>query len=183
MPAADEPHLIAEARAGNHAAFRALVESHMNQAYALAYRFFNDHHAAEEVAQEAFVKAFESLGSFREDAAFMTWLHRIITNIALNRLKAAKRRREEPLELHAHRLLAGEGREMGDAAFDLQAHIERALHELPSVQRAVVILRHMNGLSTIEVGKILNCSEGTVKTHLFRGLVKMRQKLNHLKER
>jgi RNA polymerase sigma factor (sigma-70 family) len=75
---------------------------------------------------------------------------------------------------------AGEGG--GEADPDLRAHVERALHELPTLQRAVVILRHLNGLSTREVGNILHCSEGTVKTHLFRGLEKMRQRLQFLQE-
>ena len=63
-----------------------------------------------------------------------------------------------------------------------RAHIERALHELPTLQRAVVILRHLDGLSTRQVSQILRCSEGTVKTHLFRGLKKMRRKLVFLQE-
>ncbi|HTY57334.1 MAG TPA: RNA polymerase sigma factor, partial [Bacteroidota bacterium] len=65
---------------------------------------------------------------------------------------------------------------------DVRAHIERALHELPTLQRAVVILRHMDGLSTKQVSRILRCSEGTVKTHLFRGLKKLREKLEFLQE-
>jgi len=65
---------------------------------------------------------------------------------------------------------------------DLQRHIERALHTLPTLQRAVVILRHMDGLSTKQVSGILNCSEGTVKTHLYRGLRRMQKLLQHVEE-
>jgi len=65
---------------------------------------------------------------------------------------------------------------------DVAIHIERALHELPTLQRAVVILRHIDGLSTKQVSGILRCSEGTVKTHLFRGLKKLRMKLRYLEE-
>jgi RNA polymerase sigma-70 factor, ECF subfamily len=181
MPVVDEQHLIAQARAGNRAAYRVLVEEHMRQAYALAYRFVNDHHAAEEVSQEAFVKAYEGLPAFRGEAAFMTWLHRIVTNIALNRLKSAQRKREVPLDLYAGNMVADADGIDDPPTYDVQSQIERALHELPTLQRAVVILRHIHGLSTREVGQILQCSEGTVKTHLFRGLEKMRVKLNHLR--
>ena len=65
---------------------------------------------------------------------------------------------------------------------DLRAHIERALYRLPTLQRAVVILRHMDGLSTKQVSDILQCSEGTVKTHLHRGLKKMQKMLQHVQE-
>ncbi|HEX9006259.1 MAG TPA: sigma-70 family RNA polymerase sigma factor [Bacteroidota bacterium] len=180
MPAADERQLIADARNGSREAFRCLVEDHMRQAYTVAFRFVNDHHAAEEIAQEAFVRVYESLHAFREEAGFATWLHRIVTNLALNRLKATKRRNEERLDTTVHGALAATDAPAG-ADTDLQEHIERALHELPTLQRAVVILRHMNGLSTKEVGRILQCSEGTVKTHLFRGLEKMREKLQYLR--
>jgi RNA polymerase sigma-70 factor (ECF subfamily) len=178
MPAADERQLIDEARSGSREAFRCLVETHMRQAYNLAFRFVNDHDAAEEVAQEAFVRVFQSLHSFRGEAGFSTWLHRIVTNLSLNRLKATKRRSEESLDPAVHGMIpAAEG----GGEIDLGAHVERALHELPTLQRAVVILRHLNGMTTRDVGRILNCSEGTVKTHLFRGLEKMRVKLQYLK--
>ncbi len=67
-------------------------------------------------------------------------------------------------------------------ANDTRIYVERALHELPTLQRAVVMLRHMNGLSTRQVSRILDCSEGTVKTHLHRGLKKMREKLQFIRE-
>ena len=81
------------ARKGSQEAFRRLVERHMRRAYAIAYRFVNDHHEAEEIAQEAFVRAYESLDGFRAEAEFGTWLYRIITNLSLNRLKDGRRRR------------------------------------------------------------------------------------------
>jgi len=181
MPAADERQLIDEARDGSREAFRCLVERHMRQAYTIAHRFVNDHHAAEEIAQEAFIRVYESLHSFRGDAGFSTWLYRIVTNLSLNRLKAMKRRNEERLDTAMHGMIPS-AETAGGAGADLREHLERALHELPTLQRAVVILRHMNGLSTKDVGRILSCSEGTVKTHLFRGLEKMREKLKYLKE-
>lgn len=179
MPAVDDQHLIAQAQHGDREAFRCLVERHMRQAYALAYRFVHDHHEADEIAQESFVRAYEALGSFRGEAGFGTWLFRIVTNTALNHVKQRERRREDPLDITVHGMIPNDG-DRSAPEVDLQEHIERALHELPTLQRAVVILRHINGLSTRDVGRILNCSEGTVKTHLFRGLEKMKQKLDYL---
>ncbi len=180
MPAADEQQLIDEAKSGSREAFRCLVERYMKQAYTIAYGFVNDHHSAEEIAQDAFVRVYESLSSFRGDAAFSTWLYRIVTNLSLNRVTQMKRRREERLE-GKHEDMIGETAIGAAQDVDVAGHIERALHELPTLQRAVVMLRHMNGLSTREVSQILHCSEGTVKTHLFRGLEKMRQKLQFLR--
>ena len=182
MPDIDERQLVLEARTGSQQAFRCLVERHMRRAYALAYRFVNDHHDAEEIVQEGFVRAYESLDDFRADAEFGTWLFRIITNLSLNRLKFVKRRRLRVMEFAPTTTVSEETVLEATDSSDMRMHIERALHELPTLQRAVVILRHLNGLSTKEVSQILHCTEGTVKTHLFRGMEKMRLKLNFLRE-
>ena len=182
MPDIDEEQLVLEARHGSQQAFRCLVERHMRRAYALAYRFVNDHHDAEEIVQEGFVRVYESLEDFRADAEFGTWLYRIITNLSLNRLKFVKRRRQRVMELAPTPTVSEETVLEATDNSDMKMHIERALHELPTLQRAVVILRHLNGLSTKEVSQILHCTEGTVKTHLFRGMEKMRLKLNFLRE-
>jgi len=178
MPGADERQLIRQAQEGDHAAYRTLVEQHMKQAYNVAFGFVHDHESARDILQEALINAYEALPAFRGDAQFGTWLHRIVMNLALNHVRAhsARTRREtagsadipdsleEPAFLHC----------------DHREHVERALHELPTLQRAVVILRHLEGLSTRQVGDILHCSEGTVKTHLFRGLRKLRKRLAYL---
>jgi len=182
MPAADEQHLITLAREGSHEAFRTLVERHMKQAYNVAYGFVGDHDDAADVAQEAFVRAHTSLGAFRGEADFGTWLHRIVFNLAMNQLRRRKVKAQREVDVeHPAASSAGEdppGAERGD----MREHIERALHELPTLQRAVVILRHVDGLSTKQVSTILRCSEGTVKTHLYRGLKKMKEKLRYLRE-
>jgi RNA polymerase sigma-70 factor (ECF subfamily) len=180
MQAADEQQLILQAKEGDHEAFRCLVERYMKLAYNIAYGFLSNHHDAEETAQEAFIRVYESIASFRGDAEFATWLYRIVMNLSLNRLKRTRRRRELHVDPPAMDAMPEHSDPSG--SLDLAGHIERALHELPLLQRAAVILRHMDGLSTKQVSKILRCSEGTVKTHVFRGLEKMRQKLHYLLE-
>jgi RNA polymerase sigma-70 factor (ECF subfamily) len=181
MAAATEQQLIAQARQGSHEAYRLLVERHIREAYDLAVGFVRDHDDAEDVVQEAFVRAYNSLPGFRGDSRFGTWLYRIVVNLSLNRVKQEKTRAERELPMFSASALVGRNDGRYDDA-DVRGHIERALHELPTLQRAVVILRHIEGLSTREVSRILRCSEGTVKTHLFRGLEKMREKLEFLKE-
>ena len=180
MAAEEERHLISRARGGDHRAFRILVERNLRGAYDVAFGFVGDHDAAEDVVQEAFVRAYSGIRSFRGDAAFSTWLHRIVVNISLNSVK----RRQVAAERRASDLEEAVTVEFELAAHstDTRDHIERALHELPTLQRAVVILRHVEGLSTREVSGILRCSEGTVKTHLFRGLQKLKKKLHHLRD-
>ena len=176
MAAADELQLIAEAKRSNHAAFRTLVERYMRQAYNIAYGYVNNHDDAADIVQESFVRVYRALPSFRGEAEFGTWLYRIVTNQSLNAVKrkSTSARREISLDdadrlpgQNPDDLFRGEHREL----------LERALHELPTLQRAAVILRHLNGLSTRQVSGILRCSEGTVKTHLHRGLKKLKNKL------
>lgn len=182
MPAARERELILRTKEGSHEAFRELVEIHMRQAYDLAFGFVNDHDDAEDVAQEAFVKVFHSIKSFREDAGFGTWLYRIVTNASLDRLKQRKRHTNRSVRIDQAEQSPMMTHNPSVDSVDLAMHMERALHELPTLQRAVVILRHIDGLSTRKVSEILQCSEGTVKTHLHRGLKKMRSLLHYVKD-
>lgn len=178
-PVADEQQIIERAKHGDDEAFRVLMEHYLKPAYDLAHRFCGDHHGADDIVQEAFVKVHTSLRTFRGESAFGTWLHRIVVNMALTHKRRALTRREE---MHDESYLHNAGNHDPLHMKERQAHIERALHELPTLQRAVVILRHLNGLSTRQVSEILNCSEGTVKTHLFRGLKNLRGRLAHLEE-
>lgn len=182
MPFADEQELLARCKAGDQAAFRIVVEHHMRKVYNVAYSFLQNHHDADDVAQESFIRAHRALPGFRGDSGFSTWLYRIVTNLALDRLRQRQRAMERQVSIDEtlHQLVEEKTDDMSQA--DIQMHIERALHELPTLQRAVVILRHMDGFSTRQVSNILKCSEGTVKTHLHRGLKKMQRLLRNVRE-
>ncbi len=182
MTADRERQLIIKAQEGSHEAFRALVEMYMKPAYDLAFSFVNDHDDAEDVTQDCFVKVFHFIKSFRLEAGFSTWLYRIVTNASLDRLKQRKRKASRQVRIEDPEMLPVENNPGSMDNLDLSIHIERALHELPTLQRAVVILRHIDGLPTRTVSEILKCSEGTVKTHLHRGLKKMRSLLQHVRE-
>ena len=182
MTADRERQLIIKAQEGSHEAFRSLVEMYMKPAYDLAYSFVNDHDDAEDVAQDSFVKVFHYIRSFRLEAEFSTWLYRIVTNASLDRLKQRKRKTSRHMRIEDPETLAVADNPGSIENLDLTMHIERALHELPTLQRAVVILRHIDGLPTKTVSEILKCSQGTVKTHLHRGLKKMRSLLQHVRE-
>jgi RNA polymerase sigma-70 factor (ECF subfamily) len=181
MEAADEQHLITLAKERDPSAFRVLVERYMKHAYNIAYGILRNHSDAEDVAQEAFVRVHRSLESFRGESEFNTWLYRITTNLALDRSKQLKSRAKYEVKQIDSMMVFSQAQQNSDHS-DVVMHVERALHELPTLQRAVVLLRHINGLSTKSVSDILQCSEGTVKTHLHRGLKKMRTRLQFLKD-
>jgi RNA polymerase sigma-70 factor, ECF subfamily len=181
MSADRERQLILDAQGGNHTAFRELVGLHMRQVYDLAYGFVNDRDDAEDVAQEVFVKVHQSLRHFRLESEFSTWLYRITTNASLDKVKYRKRASTRFVALNESHMTELQHHPVTEE-IDTALHIERALHELPTLQRAVVILRHMEGYSTRQVSEILRCSEGTVKTHLHRGLKKMRRLLHEVVE-
>ena len=181
MPADRERQLICDVQEGSHEAFRDLVELHMRRVYDLAYGFVNDHDDAEDIAQEVFVKVYHSIKDFRQESGFSTWVYRIAANTSLDRVKQRKRAVARLVPMDESQLGAVAA-DPGMDHIDTSAHIERALHELPTLQRAVVILRHMEGFSTKQVSGMLKCSEGTVKTHLHRGLKKMRKLLSNLSE-
>ena len=118
--------------------------------------------------------------SFRGDAQFSTWLYRIVINVSLNHVSRRKIKFEREAHIDDDARLAIAADVVPKYTQDVRHHVERALHELPTLQRSVVILRHLNGLSTKQVSGILRCSEGTVKTHLHHGLKKMRTLLGFL---
>ncbi|MBI4811695.1 MAG: RNA polymerase sigma factor [Ignavibacteriales bacterium] len=181
MTAADERQLILQVKEGNHGAFRVLVERYMKHAYNIAYGFVNDHDDAEDIAQESFVRIYDSIKTFRGDAAFNTWLYRIVMNISLNRLRRKKNMNRTKLSSFQNMMLTADSGYAMVSQNETKEIMEQKLHELPTLQRAVVILRHLNGLSTKQVSGILRCSEGTVKTHLHRGLKNLRSKMSYLK--
>jgi RNA polymerase sigma-70 factor (ECF subfamily) len=181
MTADDERTLLHQARRGSNQAFGRLVDAHMRQAYVVAFRFVRDQHLAEEIVQESFVRAFRTLHSFRGDSGFGTWMHRIVVNLSINMLRRT-RHRQTFVEQYDESTHETNGHPSGDEDALRSDLIRMALTDLPDLQRQVVVLRHLEGHSTREVSRILRCSEGTVKTHLFRGLRKLREKLGFLRE-
>ena len=169
--APDEDTLVRRAQAGDQAAFRALVARHRDRAYALALRLTGSAADAEEVAQDAFVRAWRALPAFRREARFGTWLHRIVARLALDRrVQLVARARREAPESDAPEPAAPEP--SGDENERMLASL---LAELPERARAAVVLYYYEDRSVSEVARILGVPEGTVKTLLSRARVSMRE--------
>ncbi len=166
-----ERALVAQARRGDAAAFRVLVERHHARALALARRVVRDAAEAEEVAQDAFLKAWTALPGFREESRFGTWLHRIVVRRALDRLDSirARRRHEQaapswPDEASARPEEGGPG----------HARVRRLVDALPPMQRAAITLFYFEDRSVEEAARVLGTNENTLKTHLHRARAALR---------
>lgn len=155
---------------GDGEAFAELVRRYQDRLYRLALRMTGDKAVAEDLAQEAFLRAFQALSRFRAGAPFAPWLYRIATNLCLN-----YRQRRLPLPY----VEEGEGASTEELVEQREtlAMVQRALLRLPRHYRAAVVLRHLHDLSYEEMSTVLELPLGTVKAHLFRGRARLHQEL------
>ncbi|MCX7624212.1 MAG: sigma-70 family RNA polymerase sigma factor [Thermomicrobium sp.] len=167
--------LVAAAQAGDHAAFATLVRRYQGVVFAVALRLLGDRDAAEDIVQEAFVRAYFGLDRFR-GTNFRAWVLRIAHNAALDHLRAARRHPRVPLERAPEPARDVEA-SPGVEHTGLQAALEAALALLPPDQRAVVLLVDVEGLPYDEVAEVLEIPVGTVKSRLARARVRLRQLL------
>ena len=176
VPERDDADLVRAAAGGDRAAFEALVTRHQRNVYRLCYRFVPNHEDASELAQDAFVRAYRSLGKFEGQAQFSTWLHRITVNVCLNRL-ALKTPKSAPLK----DVEKTPGREeAADAAMlrgEQATRVRAAIAKLPEKQRATLILRVYHDLPHEEIARALGSSVGAAKTNLFHALGNLRKLL------
>lgn len=181
-----ETLLIDELREGDMAALAILVEKYKRLVYRIAVQITKNHEDANDVMQDTFLKVYESIHSFRKDAAFETWLYRIVVNHATNLVKRRERRRESPLSDTSEMEIHPDLRRATDLANNPQLHLERkerqrwvtqAVNSLPLKQRTVVILHEFEGLTHPEIASILNCSEGTVRSRLHYARHKLKDLL------
>jgi RNA polymerase sigma-70 factor (ECF subfamily) len=180
-----DTELVSLARRGDKDAFGELMLRYQSKIYRLARRMTETDEDAEDVLQEAFIKAFRALSGFKGKSKFSTWLYRITVNLALMKLR---RKKIETVSLDEP-VLTGEGavqRSIEDESLDpLEKLIESesmellddAISAIPASYRAVFVLRHVEGLSTEETAKILGISVAAVKSRLHRTRLALREKL------
>ncbi len=181
--------LVRRARAGDLSAFNLLVLQHQNAAYSLAVRFLGAQQAAEDVTQEAFLRAYRSIGRFQGDR-FRAWLLSIVANAARDELRRQRRRPQYSLDAardHPERPSIdpadpGPSPESGALRGELRGQIEAALRELPDDWRMVVILVDVHGLSYEEVAQATGVPVGTVKSRLSRARARLRDRLRATRE-
>lgn len=171
----DDAELLARHVAGDPDAFGVLVQRHRDRMWAVAIRTLGDRDEAADALQDAFVSAFRRADSFRGDAAFTTWMHRIVVNACLDRIRRRKARPTEPLPEDEDRMA-----ELGQApqpdpveAVERRSAVLTALRTLPDPQRAAIVLVDMEGFSVEDAARILGCAVGTVKSRCARGRAKL----------
>jgi RNA polymerase sigma-70 factor (ECF subfamily) len=173
MEPAEEQRLIALAKTGDAEAYERLVKMFQYSIYYLCRRMTGTHQAADDVAQETFIKAYFALSSFKEGLSFYSWLRRIAVNSCLNYLKAEKR--EEPLGDRDPAVAASPLNELQEK--EVEQRLLHALEALPPDQKAVLILRGLEDQSYREIAEALQISEGTVMSRLSRARDKLKAAL------
>lgn len=172
----DEHDLIERARNGDRRAERRLFDDHVDRIYRLAYRMTGRPSLAEECTQEAFVRAFDRLGQFREDAAFGTWLHSIAVSVVHTRMRREKRIGEREQSLEDGPTLSLDA---PDPEPDLRRDLERAIDGLEEGRRTVFVMHEIEGYTHAEISDALGVAEGTSKARLSRARRELREHLSH----
>ena len=176
---AEEQALLAGLRAGSDTAFETLVRTTSPRLLAVARRIVGSDEDARDVLQEAYASAFKSIGRFEGNAKLSTWLHRIVVNMALMRLRTRKRKPEESIEPllpafkdDGHMMqAAGQWDDGADVALEraeVQSYVRAQIDKLPDTYRTVLLLRDIEEMSTNDVATLLDTTENAVKIRLHR---------------
>lgn len=191
-PARDSDLTLVQAtKAGNDTAFGKLVKKYQKKVYYLAYDLIGDYDDANDIAQMAFIRAFEKIHQFEERARFSTWLYRITVNLAMDQHRRRKRRPHESLDDNIREVERQKKDEQFEAGRqserDLQTgaqreHIDAALQKLSEHQRTATVLKYFHQKSSKEIAEILGCSESTARIHLFRALRNLKKYLQDVQD-
>ena len=177
-----EKLLIKKSQSGDVESFELLISSYDKRAYNIAYRIMGNEEDAKDMAQEALFRVFKSLKDFKGQAAFSTWLYRIVTNVCLDELRRRKNEKYVSMdstihtedELHMELCSDKETPENIYERVEQRELIKNAIKEMSEDYRSVIILRDIQGFSYEEISVILDCSLGTVKSRINRARTMLR---------
>ena len=181
-----EAELIQQSCAGSIDAFEQLILLYEKRVYTIAYKYMGNHEDANDMAQEALIKAYQSIGSFRGEAAFGTWLGKITANRCLDELRKRKKLQttslEDTLELEegsVKKELESPTATPEDHAVQQEtaAYMQKLIGELKEEYRTAIVLREMDGYSYEDIADILVCSVGTVKSRISRARQYLRERI------
>jgi RNA polymerase sigma-70 factor (ECF subfamily) len=173
---------------GDQNAFGEIVEIYKDKVFQLAYRMLGNRHEAEDIAQEAFIRAYVNIQSYNINLKFSTWLYRIATNLCIDRIRKKKPdyyldaevAGTEGLTMYSQIPSKTSLPEDDVESLELQDTIQRAISKLPEKYRSVIVLKYIEELSLNEISEILDMPLGTVKTRIHRGRETLRKQLRHV---
>ena len=182
-----DAEVMLRVKAGDESAFDFLVQKYRRPLVSFMYRMARNTAAAEDLAQEVFLRVYRSRGSYEPTAKFTTWLFRIATHLALNSLRDGKHRRmeghldddssETPVRQVSDQRPTVEQRMLHQSRME---EIRRAVATLPEKQRAAVLMHKYDEMEYSQIAKVLNCSESAIKSLLFRAYETLRARLAHM---
>ena len=173
---------------GDQDAFGEIVEIYKNSIYQLCYRMLGNRHEAEDIAQEAFIRAYVNIRSFNQELKFSTWLFRIATNLCIDRLRKKKPDYYLDAEVAGTEGLTMYSQVSSDSplpeteveSLELQETVQKEILKLPEKYRSAIVLKYMEDMSLNEISEILELPLGTVKTRIHRGREALRQQLRYV---
>ena len=173
---------------GDQDAFAEIVEIYSNSIYQLGYRMLGNRHEAEDIAQEAFIRAYVNIKSFNQDLKFSTWLFRIATNLCIDRIRKKKPdyyldaevSGTDGLTMYSQLASNSPLPEQELESLELQDSVQKEILKLPEKYRSVIVLKYIEELSLNEISEILELPLGTVKTRIHRGREALRQQLRYV---
>jgi RNA polymerase sigma-70 factor, ECF subfamily len=179
----NDEDLVALCQKGERRAFEILLQRYMQKAFRIAYDFTRDADEAKDLSQEAFLRVYTRIKDFNGRSSFYTWLYRIVVNLSLDHHRRRGRERWEPLDETGD--VVGPRNPMVDRASpdqemmaeEASRKIDGALRTMPKNQRTAFLLRNHHGLSIADIARIMHTTEGTVRVHLHRAVVALKQSL------
>lgn len=188
-----DTELIAKAQKGDFAAFEQLVFRYDKQVLTIAARYVQSSDDAKDIYQEVFIRVYQGLRKFKMQSEFATWLHRITTNVCLTHRTRRKKHSHFSLDEdydenegdpHPSRVVASEAPAPDQHTIDEEVsnHVRNAIESLSPKQKLVFTLKHYQGMKLREIAESMQCSEGTVKKHLFTATQRMRKRLKDVFE-
>lgn len=173
--------LMTQVSKGNLNGFEILVKRHQNKVYRLILHMLHQEEEAWDVAQEVFLKIYNSRQSYAENAKFTTWLYRIATNAAIDRIRQLRRdQKVQGLEEHEEFVSEDHGPQDQLQIQEARQQLERALAKLSERQRGMVIMKYYEGFAVNEIAEVFDCAAGTVKATLFQAVRNLRDHLGQL---
>ncbi|MCC3359363.1 RNA polymerase sigma factor SigW [Bacillus sp. REN16] len=179
---------IRQTKNGDQSAYGEIVEFYKDKVFQICYRMLGNRHEAEDIAQEAFIRAYVNIHSYDLNKKFSTWLYRIATNLSIDRIRKKKPDYYLDAELAGSDGLTMYSQVAADTALpedeletmELQELIQAEILKLPDKYRSVIVLKYIEEFSLKEIGEILDLPVGTVKTRIHRGREALRNQLRHV---